>query len=163
MNVIAYGGGLNSTAMIIGMYHRNIPIDLILFADPGGEQPYTYEYLPIMNDWLTRHGLPEIQTVTYRDKNGDRLTLEQECLRSRSLPAIAYGYKKCSLKHKIGPQEKFCNHYPPCQEVWARGEKVFKYIGYDVGEARRKENAREHDEADQGVNCPSSCSTRWRP
>ena len=31
----------------------------------------------------------------------------------------AYGYKKCSLKHKIQPQEKFCNHYPPCQEVWA--------------------------------------------
>ena len=42
--------------------------------------------------------------------------LEQECLRSGTLPAIAYGYKKCSLKHKIDPQEKFCNNYPPCRE-----------------------------------------------
>ena len=62
--------GTNSTAMIIGMYHKHIPIDLILFADPGGEQPHTYAYLPIMNDWLARHGLPEIQIVTYQDKDG---------------------------------------------------------------------------------------------
>lgn len=62
--------------MILGMYHKHIPVDLILFADPGGEQPHTYAYLPIMNDWLVRHGLPAIQTVTYRDKDGNRLTLE---------------------------------------------------------------------------------------
>lgn len=122
MNVVAYGGGTNSTAMLVGMYERGIPVDLILFADPGGEQPYTYEYLPIMDDWLARHGMPRLQTVYCTDKNGNRLTLEQECLRSGTLPAIAYGYKKCSLKHKIAPQEKFCNNYPPCREVWARGE-----------------------------------------
>ena len=148
MNIVSYGGGTNSTAMLVGMYERGIPVDLILFADPGGEQPYTYEYLPIMDDWLARHGMPRLQTVCCTDKNGDRLTLEQECLRSGTLPAIAYGYKKCSLKHKIAPQEKFCNHYPPCREVWARGEKVFKYIGYDVGETRRKVGARVYDEAD---------------
>ena len=149
MNIVSYGGGVNSTAMLIGMYHRGIPADLILFADPGAEQPYTYAYLPIMNNWLIAHGMPEIKSVFYTEKNGNRLTLEQECLRSGTLPAIAYGYKKCSLKHKIQPQEKSCNHYPPCQEVWARGEKVFKYIGYDVGETQRKENARPHDEADK--------------
>lgn len=33
--------------IIIGMYHKNIPVDLILFADPGGEQPRTYACLPI--------------------------------------------------------------------------------------------------------------------
>ena len=49
--------------MILGMYHKHIPVDLILFADPGGEQPHTYAYLPIMNAWLVRHGLPEIQTA----------------------------------------------------------------------------------------------------
>ena len=35
MNVVSFGGGTNSTAMIIGMQQNNIPIDLILFADPG--------------------------------------------------------------------------------------------------------------------------------
>ena len=38
MNVVSFGGGTNSTAMIIGMYLHKIPIDLILFADTGGEQ-----------------------------------------------------------------------------------------------------------------------------
>ena len=41
---------------------------------------------------------------------------------------------RCSLKHKIGPQEKFCNHYPPCRKVWAAGKRVVKFIGYDAGE-----------------------------
>ena len=36
MNVVSFGGGTNSTAMIIGMYLHKIPIDLILFADTGG-------------------------------------------------------------------------------------------------------------------------------
>lgn len=39
MNIVSFGGGTNSTAMIIGMYLHKIPIDLILFADTGGEQP----------------------------------------------------------------------------------------------------------------------------
>lgn len=30
MNVVSFGGGTNSTAMIIGMYLHKIPIDLIL-------------------------------------------------------------------------------------------------------------------------------------
>ena len=89
MNVVAYGAGVNSTSMLIGMYHKGIPVDLILFADPWAEQPYTYSYIPIMNDWLARHGMPEIQTVCYTDRNGNRLTLEHECLRSGTLPAIA--------------------------------------------------------------------------
>ena len=148
MNVVAYGGGTNSTAMLIGMHHRGIPVDLILFADTGCEQPHTYEYLPIMGQWLERNGFPAITVVEYHTRDGERLTLEQECLRSGTLPALAYGYKKCSLKHKIGTQEKFCNNYPPCQEVWSRGEKVVKFIGYDAGEDYRRINAISHDMID---------------
>lgn len=79
MNIVSYGAGVNSTAMLVGMYEKGIPVDLILFADPGSEQPYTYDYLPIMDDWLARHGMPCIQTVYCTDKNGDagRQELEQ--------------------------------------------------------------------------------------
>lgn len=149
MNILAYGGGLNSTAMIIGLYHRKISLDLILFADTGCEQPHTYEYLPIMDRWLEAHGLPKIIPVEYTDKNGDRLTLEQECLRSGTLPALAYGYKKCSLKHKISPQDKFCNNYPPCREVWAMDGRVVKLIGYDAGEEERRDHALVYDLQDR--------------
>ena len=103
MNVVGYGGGTNSTAMLIGLWQRRIPVDLILFADPGGEQPHTYSYLEIMSRWLAEHGMPPITRVWYTTRDGQRLTLEQECLRSGSLPSIAYGHKKCSLKHKAFP------------------------------------------------------------
>lgn len=52
MNIVSFGGGTNSTAMIIGMYLHKIPVDLILFADTGGEQPHTYEFIRVFNAWL---------------------------------------------------------------------------------------------------------------
>lgn len=151
MNVVSFGGGTNSTAMIIGMYLHKIPIDLILFADPGAEQPHTYEFIQTFNVWLEKHGLPTITPVFYTDKAGNRMTLEEECLRSHALPSIAYGFKKCSLKHKIGTQEKFCNNYPPCREEWAAGRRVYKYIGYDAGETRRIQHAAPADEANKSM------------
>ena len=86
MNIVSFGGGTNSTAMIIGMYLHKIPVDLILFADTGGEQPHTYEFIRVFNAWLDKHGLPKITPVFYTDKDGNRLTLEEECFRSHTLP-----------------------------------------------------------------------------
>jgi hypothetical protein len=142
MNIVSFGGGTNSTAMIIGMYEKGIPIDLILFADPGAEMPHTYQHIDVMNKWLIEHGLPQITIVKNVDINGDRLTLEEDCLRSGNLPAIAYGFKTCSQKHKIGPQDKFCNNYQPCIDTWKEGEKIFRYVGYDAGEENRILNAK---------------------
>ena len=75
MNIVSFGGGTNSTAMIIGMYLHKIPVDLILFADTGGEQPHTYEFIRVFNAWLEKHGLPTITPVFYTDKDGNRLNL----------------------------------------------------------------------------------------
>lgn len=149
MNIVSFGGGTNSTAMIIGMYQRDIPIDLILFADTGGEQPHTYEFIEAFNEWLTSHSLPEITSVFYKTKDGERLTLEDECFKSCSLPSIAYGWKKCSQKHKIRPQEQFCNNDERCKAVWAAGERVHKFIGYDFGESRRIQHAAPIDATDK--------------
>ena len=149
MNVVGYGGGTDSTAMLIGLWRHHVPVDLILFADPGAEQPHTYAYLDTMSRWLEDHGMPPITRVWYTENNGQRLTLEQECLRSGTLPSIAYGYKKCSLKHKVAPQEKFCRHYQPCIDAWAKGEKVIKFIGYDAGEEQRMNKALVHDLQDK--------------
>lgn len=149
MNVISFGGGTNSTAMLIGMYEKEIPVDLILFADTGGEFPHTYKHVETMSVWLQKHGLPEITTVKYNDKDGNRMTLEMECLKSKTLPAIAYGYKKCSLKHKRSVQDKYCNNLPACRDTWNNGNKVTKYIGFDAGEEKRIFNARMADMVDQ--------------
>ncbi len=51
-------------------------------------------------------------------------------------------------EYKNGPQEKFCNNYPPCREVWASGKKVVKFIGYDAGEHYRSDKVLLRDLAD---------------
>ncbi len=149
MNLVSYGGGTNSSAMLIGMYRNNIPVDLILFADTGAEMPETYEYINIMNKWLLEHDMPTITVVEYHTKDGNRMTLEQECLKDKSLPSIVYGYKKCSLKHKITAQDKYCNHHEPFVNIVKQGEKINKYIGYDAGEERRRQNALVYDIVDK--------------
>ena len=53
------------------------------------------------------------------------------------------------LKHKVAPQEKFCRHYQPCIDAWAKGEKVIKFIGYDAGEEQRMNKALVHDLQDK--------------
>jgi hypothetical protein len=137
MNIVSFGGGTNSAAMIIGMVERNIPIDLITFSDTGSEFPHTYKFMGLFDEWLDVRGLPKIITAQAVDKDGKAMTLEEHCLMYGYLPSIAYGIKQCSVRFKIQPQEKFCNNHQPCREVWERGERVNRYIGYDSGEARR--------------------------
>jgi 3'-phosphoadenosine 5'-phosphosulfate sulfotransferase (PAPS reductase)/FAD synthetase len=44
--VVAYGLGVNSTAMLVEFAPRGIRPDPVLFADTGGEKPETYVRLP---------------------------------------------------------------------------------------------------------------------
>lgn len=149
MNVVSYGGGTNSTAMIIGMYLHEIPIDLIMFADPGGEHPHTYEYIETFNVWLKGHGIPEIKPVYAVDKDGNRISLYEECFDRKTLPPIAFGFKTCSQKYKATPQDKVLNNHPLCKDLWSKGEKVDKWIGYDAGETKRVQCAKAYDEHDK--------------
>lgn len=147
MNVLAFGGGVDSTAILCGWVENRYvdvdPIDVILFADTGGEKPHTYEHIARMNDWLPRHGLPAVTVVR---KGGRAETLEENCLRMNMLPSIAYGYKGCSHKYKIEPQEKYLNNHPQARAVWKSGRKVNKLIGYGFSETKRWTAARVEDE-----------------
>ena len=134
VSVVAYGGGTNSTALLIECVKRDIPVDLILFADTGGEKPHTYKYVDMFSRWLVDHGMPEIITVK---KAGNGETLEENCLRCNMLPSIAYGFKSCSHKYKIQPQDKYCNNWDTTKAAWKAGEKVVKLIGYDADEEHR--------------------------
>lgn len=137
MIVASFGGGVNSTAMLIGMHERGERVDLILFADTGGEKPHTYEFIGEFNLWLLDHGMPDIRYVQRTNKAQELKNLEQDCLDGKMLPSIAYGFKACSIKYKRDPQDKFCNNYQPCKDAWATGAKVQKLIGYDMDEPHR--------------------------
>lgn len=132
--VVAYGGGTNSTAFLVEMVRLGEPVDAILFADTGGERASTYAYVAMFSAWLVERGYPAINIVK---KGGRQETLEQDCLRKAMLPSLSYGYKGCSHKYKIEPQDKFVNNWQPAREAWDAGLKVVKLIGYDMDEPHR--------------------------
>ena len=130
--VVAYGGGVNSTAMLCGMKERGIIPALITFADTAGEHPHTYEHVEAISA-ITQlwWGVP-ITTVR-KLYQGRHEGLENECRRKNLLPALAYGSKACSMKHKIEPQTKALKEW-----MLANGIKsVLRCIGYDAGEGHR--------------------------
>lgn len=104
INMVSYGGGVNSTALLVGLHQHRIPVDLILFADTGAEHPHTYAYLDIMDRWLKDHGMPPITRVYKTTQDGKRLTLEQECLQSGTLPSMAYGFNDAFTQLPNGAQ-----------------------------------------------------------
>jgi len=136
---VSFGGGTNSTAMLIGLKERGIRPDYITFADTGGEKPHTYSHIEDMQLWLKAAGFPEIMIVKKVDKHGDILTLEDNCLQKNMLPSLAYGFKSCSQKYKIAPQDKYFNNLPEVKAHWKVGGKVTKLIGYDTDEGHRTE------------------------
>lgn len=153
--VAAYGGGLNSTAMLIRWVSLGYPLDLILFADTGGERPETYEIVSLMSQWLESNGAPAIEIVRYVNARGREVTLEERCLETRRLPSLAYGFKKCSLKFKRAPQDKHVNNWSPARAAWAAGHKVVKLIGYDADEPHRAERAQAKYALDAASEKPS--------
>lgn len=131
--VVAYGMGVDSTAMLVGLQQRGERPDLILFADTGDEKPETYAYLPTINAWLRSVGFPEVTVVKNpRPKSGDK-SLYESCLRNGVLPALAYGAHQCSLVWKLDPQQKFIKRWQPAIDAWAAGLTVSNCIGYDAG------------------------------
>lgn len=145
--VVSYGLGVDSTAMLIGLARRGIRPDLILFADTGGEKEETYAYRQIIDAWLLVRGFPTVTVV--RNIVGDFKnwppyhTLEENCLTNGTLPSLAFGFKSCSLKWKVAPQDRYLKTWQPALACWAAGGKVRKAIGFDAGpcDIRRRNHA----------------------
>jgi hypothetical protein len=142
--VVAYGMGVDSTAVLVEFARRGIRPDLILFADACGEKRETYAYQPVINEYLRLKSFPEVTVVRYVPQNFKNwppyYTLEQNCLTNGMLPSISFGFqfKSCSQKWKAAPQHKYLQSWAPGVEWWAAGGRVKKVIGYDAGPKDRK-------------------------
>ena len=133
--VVAFGGGVNSTALLVGLSERNILPDLVLFADTGGEKPQTYEFVELMRTWTAAvfgHELVVVHASKRTDNN-----LEENCLRLGTLPSIVYGHRTCSQRWKLEPCEKYMNHWRPALKAWKDGIQVRNAKGIDAGEQHR--------------------------
>jgi len=134
--IVSYGGGTNSTAMLIGLKERGVTPDAITFADTGGEKPYTYEHINQVNNWCISSGFPEITilkgSMPQQIIDG---TLENECLRLGTLPSKAYGYSSCADKWKMNPQRKYDKEFASINGISLR--EIMRMIGFDADEHSR--------------------------
>jgi len=142
---LAYGMGVDSTALLVGFAQRKTKLDAILFADVGDEKPETYAYYWVISEFLEKHGFPPITVVRYRPVKATYITLSENCLQNGTLPSLAFGRKACSQKFKVVPQNRWTNTWAPARRAWDRGGRVLKFIGYDAGP---KDARRGHDLAD---------------
>lgn len=132
--VVCAGIGRDSTGMLVGMSERRIRPDLVVFGDTGGEKPETYDYIPVLNDWLRSVGFPELTIV--RSTSNDQ-TLYDNAVRLNVLPSIAFNFGACSDRWKQAPQRRFLNHWQPARDAWKGGAKVIKAVGFEASETNR--------------------------
>lgn len=138
---VAYGVGVDSTAAIIEMIERKMPIDAIVFANIGSEKRATYDYIPIFNRYLKAKNYPQITVVKYEPKTAPYHTLEGNMVLNATLPGAALNQHTCAMKFKIEPQNRWSRNWAPAREAWQRGDKVVKIIGFEAGEEDRLKRA----------------------
>lgn len=133
--IVSYGAGTNSTAMLIGLREHGERPDLVLFANTVGEKPHTYRHLWLVNEWCIANGFPPIVIVVgSQPRQMQDGSLENECLRLGVLPSKAMGFSSCSDKWKIDPQAKYVRRWLSDNGI---ATKPTKLIGFDVDEAHR--------------------------
>jgi hypothetical protein len=143
MQVVSYGGGTNSTAMLVGLLERGERPDAIVFADTGGEKPHTYTHILSVNEWCLRVGFPQVVTVkgSQPQQVADG-SLHAECLRLGVLPSKAYGFGSCSMKWKIDPQRKYDKEFAAANGLEL--SDLTRLVGFDADEPSRVERAIAH-------------------
>jgi 3'-phosphoadenosine 5'-phosphosulfate sulfotransferase (PAPS reductase)/FAD synthetase len=94
-HILSFGGGLNSTALLVFLIDHKYPLDEVIFADTGGELPETYNYLKIIDSYLSGHGIP---FKIVRSNNG---TLYECCMRRRVTPSQIWRWS--TRDYKITP------------------------------------------------------------
>tara|TARA_R110000824_G_scaffold65943_1_gene171367 strand:+ start:4756 stop:5721 length:966 start_codon:yes stop_codon:yes gene_type:complete len=126
--VVNFGAGVDSTAILVGLHQRGIRPDYIVFSDTGAERPDIYAHIKRVNKWLATINFPQVSRV-YKQVKGKEYGLADLLRDNKDIPSLAYGYKTCSIDHKIRPVEKFL-----------RSEGVKRHIGiigYGTGEIDR--------------------------
>lgn len=148
-SVLCFGGGVDSTAMLVALREAALAPELILMADTGGEKPETWQHVERMQRVLADWQWPSITLCKKTTQAETGYTdLEGNCVMNETLPSLAFGMKSCSLKWKATPQDAFikgvrrgpnaCPPHPIWQRAQARGERIVKLIGYDSGRADRR-------------------------
>ena len=131
--IVADGMGVDSTWALMLLKKIGLRPTLIQHADTGSEKPETYAYHANRIAWLAHNDFPALTVVKKRIARVPDQSLEEQSLRTASLPSLAFGGKSCSLKWKAAVMDRELIHWEPCRDSWKQGVRAIKVIGYDNG------------------------------
>lgn len=110
-NYLSFGGGVNSTALMLLLYDRNDKFETI-FVNHGGDYPETYRYVNYLRDqgFDITEIIPNVEGFN---------TIYDYCFNKQIIPSRLFRW--CTDKFKIKPIHKYIDY--PCT--------MFIGIGYD--------------------------------
>lgn len=136
-----YGGGTNSTALLVEAHRRGLRPDLVVMADTGSERPRTYAYLDVLRSWLASVDFPPLTVVKWIRVKGELagrfIALHEWCEDHDQVPSRAFGLSGCTNKWKQQPIDNFLRMNEDCIATWGGGRPVERWIGYDADEPER--------------------------
>jgi len=139
--LISYGAGVNSTAMIILLVNKGWR-GPIVFSDTGAEWPETYCFIDYFeNEWLKPRGLEVVRLGGVWRRGKEAMPLIDYCEDYRICPMAAYRW--CTEKWKRKPLDRFAESLGGgkylvgiAADEWRRA-KGLKYPLLDAGITRQ--------------------------
>ena len=144
-HAVSLSGGKDSTAMLLLMIERGMPIDVVLTADTGMEFPEMYEHLAKVDDYLFRERGMHITTLRH-PKGFEWMMFEEPKQRKSSIENRA--------RYGVPP---YGNGWPGIRVRWCTGQlkthlvnkevnrlkadkAALHYVGVAADEAKRCKN-----------------------
>lgn len=128
-HAVSFSGGKDSTAMLLLMIERGMPIDIVLTADTGMEFPEMYEHLNRLDDYLFRER--GIHLTTLRHPKGFEWLMFDEPKQKES--SIANRQRLGVSLHGNG--------WPGVKVRWCTGQLKTHLISKEVNHLKGEYNA----------------------
>ena len=125
-HAVSLSGGKDSTAMLLLMIERDMPIDMVLSADTGMEFPEMYEHLSKLDEHLFRERSIHITTLRH-PKGFEYLMFDEPKQKPRSLENRA--------RLGIPP---YGNGWPGIRVRWCTGQLKTHLITKEVNRLNSK-------------------------
>ena len=139
-NLVSFSGGKDSTAMLLGMVERKIPINCVLFCDTGIEFPQMYEHISKVDNAV---GMPITRVKS--EQSFEYLLLECPIERKENSLSVKQGGNSSNGYSWAGPKMRWCTsrlkdvprekYLKPLREKY----NIIEYVGIAADEQFRLE------------------------
>ena len=134
-HIVQFSGGKDSTAMLLMMLEKGMPVDEIIFCDTGKEFPGMYKHIAEVESFISKYG--KTITTLKAAKSFDYWQFEHIKTKGEHAGTMGYGWARpwrrwCTRLLKEAPTNEYLKQYPK--------NEIVLYIGIAADEPNRHKN-----------------------